>query len=98
MGCSLAALIACFSWSNLYLESHVSVIDTPVVRYQFDGVNWTGNNDYQNPYAGFAVGFVAPFRNGSVSIEAAHMLSSLENSNDKGINALSLRAQWYPFR
>lgn len=100
MECSIAALLtsACLSWSNLYVESHISAIDSPAVSYRFDGQNWTASNDYQNPYAGFGIGLELPFRNISVSLEASHMLSSLSNSNDKGINAISIQAQWHPFR
>lgn len=98
MECSLATLIACFSWSNLYVESHIAVIDSPAVEYHFEGSSWIAHDDYQNPYAGFAVGLDLPFRNAAISLEAAHLLSSLENSNDRGINAISIHARWFPFR
>lgn len=110
MECTLATLIACFSWSNLYLDAHVTALDKTfqhqewrVTEIRGDGVietigryEWTDRAD--NPYGGVALGVALPFRNITVSAEVSHALSSLRTEGDRGINAISLRARWYPFR
>lgn len=102
MECTLATLLtsACLSWSNLYLDGHISVIDEPVTRYEFDGANWIATPDYQNPYGGYTIGLMIPLepvKGMSFSIEASHLLSSIEYK-DKGINAIGIHARWFPFR
>lgn len=98
MECTLAAIIACFSWSNFYVDSHLSVIDAPVRHYRFTGASYVEHREYQNPYAGFGIGIALPINNNlTISFEASHMLSSV-TSRDDGINAVSVRARWYPFR
>lgn len=97
MECTLATLAACFSLSNVYLDGHVSVIDQAITHYHFNGAQWSIDREYQNPYGGFAVGFSVPFDRVTFSLEASHMMSSIGHK-DEGINAISLRARWFPFR
>lgn len=108
MECTLATLIACFSWSGLYVDTHVTALDKTfphqewrVSQHQGDGVietigryEWTDRAD--NPYGGVAIGFAVPIRNVTISAEMSH-ISSLRTDGDRGINAVSLRARWYPF-
>lgn len=90
MECSLAALIACFSWSNLYIDSNTLIWDTKV---RFD----SGYSDDLNPQGRLAVGLAIPFDKATVTFEASHV-SSLATTKDKGINALSVGVRWFPFR
>lgn len=108
-GCSLFSLIACFSWSNLYLDAHVDMLDMPTYSYSWEIVDtkypwgvervWQPNEvrKYANPYGGYGIGFEIPMRNASISLEVSHMLSSMDSGKDKGINAVSLRFRWHPF-
>lgn len=110
MECSIAVLMACFSWSNFYVDAHVTAIDKTfphqewrVSEYRGNGVIettgqyvWTDRPN--NPYGGVALGFELPFSNLRISAEVSHMLSSMRTDEDRGINAISLRAKWYPLR
>lgn len=109
MDCSLAALIACFSWSNLYIDSGLSVQDysfehqTERASYLFlDGAYQPMTYEVRsshagNPYGRVALGYELNFRKVSWSMEASHV-SSLNTDSDRGINAISINARWYPFR
>jgi len=109
MDCSLAALIACFSWSNLYIDSDVSMLDTSVPHQEWrnfeshhDGIIETGGSmvtvdDPYNPYGRLAIGYGLEFRAVTLSLEVSH-ISSIATNRDRGVNALSLRMRWYPFR
>jgi DNA/RNA endonuclease G (NUC1) len=110
MECTLATLIACFSWSGLYLDNQVSVTDREVPYHYWkytgttakDGVIETSylstiGNESQNPYLRNAIGFQLSFRKIDVSVEAFHD-SSMSSNEDRGVNGLALKARWYPFR
>lgn len=111
MECSLAALIACFSWSNLYLDTQVSYQDRSVPYHEWVYMGTTTassglvettyvstiSNQNENPYMRNAIGFRLPFRAIDVSVEAFHD-SSMSSERDRGVNGFALRAQWFPFR
>jgi hypothetical protein len=109
-GCSLFSLIACFSWSNLYLDGGVQYNDydtlrmgwTDAVTINAPGVTetiryQTAISERENPYGRIAAGYEISFTSVSLRLEASH-LSSLASSKDHGLNAISLSARWYPFR
>lgn len=93
MECSLSALVLCFSWSNLYVDTSLSYLDVK----QTYVVNHERRNDYLNPYGGLTLGFAIPFQNGQVSVEATHT-SSVATNHDRGFNSVGIHARWYPFR
>jgi hypothetical protein len=111
MECTLAALIACFSWSGLYLDSGISWIDREVPYHYWkdispppraDGVRETARlssigNESQNPYLRNAIGLQINFRSLDVSLEAFHD-SSMSSNQDRGVNGLAIKARWFPFR
>jgi hypothetical protein len=106
---SLHTLIACFSWSNLYVDGGLSYQDINVSRSEYrTTVNRDGNavetvtalynwRDDQNPYGRVALGYELRFSSVTWRVEASH-LSSLDTGTDRGVNSLSLSARWYPFR
>jgi hypothetical protein len=109
-GCSLFSLIACFSWSNLYLDGGVQYNDYETLRPGFTDavtINAPGVNEtirYEtlvsedtNPQGRIALGYEIAFTSISLRLEASHM-SSLSSSTDRGLNAISINARWYPFR
>src|SRR5687768_9535296 len=111
MECSLVALIACFSWSNLYLDTGVSFHDrgeyftatehAALLTEQGDliqeaAVVRTANNA-RNPYGRLSLGYQIDFTELSWRMELSHV-SSLETGKDRGVNSLSISARWYPFR
>lgn len=108
-GCSLFALIACFNWSNLYLDTGLSYQDTSLTHQEFDarvnhmpGVVETVITPYMtdrplNPYGRLSLGYELRFSTVTLAIEASHT-SSLDTGDDRGINAVTLKARWYPFR
>lgn len=113
MECSLFALIACFSWSNLYLDTGVSYTDRTVPYHywremQAPPPGQTGaiesnyrvstvGDDSQNPYYRGAIGLKIPFRKIDLSAEVFHE-SSISSRTDRGVNGVAIRAQWFPFR
>lgn len=115
MDCSLAVLIACFSWANVYVDSGLSVQDSGVYQhfnhavtdqYLNDSGDWIaqttrrtawGDHSAANPYGRLALGYEMNFGSLSVRMEASHT-SSLRTESDRGLNALTLSARWYPFR
>lgn len=110
MECSLAALIACFSWSNLYLDTQISYQDRAVPYHYWknispaprDGVVETVylstiSNENDNPYLRNAIGIKLPFRKIDLSAEIFHD-SSMSSDTDRGVNGFALRARWFPFR
>lgn len=111
MECTLAtlhALIACFSWSNLYIDGGVQLQDIGERRQQWvTRTNHGGNaietvtaletiDDPYNPYGRFALGYVIEFKSVTLSLEASYV-SSLD-VDDHGISAIGIKARWYPFR
>lgn len=111
MECSLAALIACFSWSNLYIDAQVSYQDRSVPYHEWAYMGTTTSssglvestwlstisNENESPYMRNAIGFRLPFRAIDVSLEAFHD-SSMSSKKDRGVNGVALKAQWFPFR
>lgn len=110
MECSLAALIACFSWSNLYIDTQISYVDRAVPYHYWRDVSppptngvverayvSTISNENENPYLRNAIGFKLPFRSIDVSAEIFHD-SSMSSDKDRGVNGVAIRAQWFPFR
>lgn len=93
MECSLSALVLCFSWSNLYIDTSLSYLDVKQ-QYIVDGESRV---EYISPYGGLTLGFAVPFKDGHVSIEATH-ISSVATNHDRGINSIGIHARWYPFR
>lgn len=110
MECTLATLIACFSWSGLYVDTGIQVQDAGIaVNYAYEAFEYRTDkwvrtyaeaefrDTSQNPYGRFGIGYVLDFRAAQITLEASHT-SSLTLGEDKGINALSLRMRWFPFR
>lgn len=112
MECTFAALIACFSWSNLYLDNQISYQDRSVPYHYWRAVSppppsstgavestyyvATIGDRNENPYYRGAIGIKLPFRSIDVSAEVFH--DSSIPSSDRGVNGIALRAQWFPFR
>lgn len=107
--CSLHALLACFNWSGVYLESGLSWQDTSLPHLEYSTVTtdlggaietvrtpYTTDRPF-NPYGRLALGYELRFSTVTLGLEASHT-SSLETGDDRGVNALTLRARWYPFR
>jgi hypothetical protein len=112
MECTLATLhtlIACFSWSNLYVDGGMQFndYDTPRIEWrqytnELPGVSETVRYQEivaqrENPYGRLALGYEVAFPSVSLRFEASH-LSSIATSNDRGLNAISFSVRWYPFR
>ena len=111
MECSLAALLACFSWSNLYIDAQISYQDRSVPYHEWRYLGTTTaasgliettyvstiTNKDENPYGRTALGFRLPFRAVDASLEAFHD-SSLSSDKDRGVNGVAFRVQWFPFR
>ena len=110
MDCTLAALIACFNLSGIYLDSGLSVQDYEpaylkrwdFISYNGDGVEETGwreevSRSSRNPYGKIAVGYELDLRSVRIALEAVHQ-SSIATNSDKGINSLALSVRWFPFR
>lgn len=112
MDCALATLqtlIACFSWSNLYVDGGLSYQDSSPTHQawkthvnRLPGVTETVRTQYTtdeplNPYGRISMGYELRFPSVTLSLEASHT-SSLDTGDDRGINAISIKARWYPFR
>lgn len=104
-GCSLFALISCFSWSNLYIDGGLQYEDISVPRSEMRTTvglvetvtalyEW---EDDQNPYGRLALGYELKFHSMTWRVEASH-LSSINTGTDRGVNAIGISARWYPFR
>jgi hypothetical protein len=93
--CSLHALIACFSWSSLYLDGGLIYEDIKFV--EINPVTLDVAAAPHNPLGRTALGYELRFQSLTVALEASHT-SSLATNSDRGINAISLRARWFPFR
>lgn len=112
MECTLFTLLACFSWSNLYLDTGISFADhgdqlyyrhVDTFRIERNSVIETGGTDvtyvydlHDNPYGRFALGYQLDFGAVSLRLEAEHV-SSIQD-NDRGTNRISINARWFPFR
>jgi hypothetical protein len=109
MECTLATLIACFSWSGLFIDTGIQFQDRGnAAYYQFEtwrlvDSEWVGEYFTQtadrpdNPYGKIGLGYAVDF--GSVEIELeVHHTSSMSTGTDKGINSASLSMRWFPFQ
>ena len=96
---SLHALIACFSWSGLYIDTGLSYQDAglPYQEWRtYESRTPSGaietrtqletHDDPFNPYGWAAIGFQVELRNVTIELEARHAVSSLRDDNDRGIN------------
>lgn len=110
MECSLAALIACFSWSNLYIDAQISYQDRAVPYHYWkdvsppprDGLIETAyvstiGDENESPYVRPAIGLKLEFRSIDVSVDAFYSTST-SSKYDRGVKGIALRAQWFPFR
>lgn len=110
MECTLATLVACFSWSNLYIDTQVSYQDRAVPYFHLvdvsppprDGVIETAyihtiSDENDNPYLRNAIGFKLPFKKVDISAEVFHD-SSMSSDKDRGVNGFAIKAKWFPFR
>lgn len=113
MDCALATLhtlIACFSWSGLYIDGGVQFNDYEMPRAEWTTpVTLTGPNvvetisyqsvvtERENPYGRLALGYEVALKSVSVRLEASHV-SSFATDDGRGLNALTFSVRWYPFR
>jgi hypothetical protein len=110
MDCTLATLIACFNLSGLYIDGGLQFNDYDTLRPGYtDSVTINGPGvvetisfqtaiaERDNPYGRIALGYEISFPKVSLRLEASH-LSSFASDSDRGLNAISLSARWYPFR
>lgn len=110
MECTLATLIACFSWSNLFIDSGLLYQDAEIPYFYWKDVSPPPGNgvvetafvsaigdESQNPYGRLALGYQLDLGNVVMSLELSHV-SSLATDADRGVNSLQLRARWFPFR
>lgn len=110
MDCTLAALITCFSWSGLYIDTQMSYQDTNLPYYYWkdvsppprDGVIETAHvltlsDESANPYMRGAIGYQLSFRTIDISAEVFHD-SSIRSNKDRGVNGIGIKARWFPFR
>lgn len=112
MECTLATLIACFSWSGLYLDTglaykenseHYMLIERTVIRSDLGTVTEEGERTFQSSAARsvhghFAIGYEVRFESLSINLEALSHDSRLDSSRDRGENAYRLNVRWFPFR
>lgn len=107
MSCTLATLATCFSLANLYVDGgflvqdrqDVTITRAPIVT-TVDGQTLYSNaieDAARNPYGRLSLGYAIDVSAWTVGLEASHV-SSVRAGWDKGVNALELRARWYPFR
>lgn len=113
MECSLAALALCFSWSNLYIDggllyqdggehfttlnvASAIIVDGDNVS-QLDARDVRSVNEAQNPYGRVTLGYQIDFSNISWQLYVSH-ISSVDTSEDRGINSVAISARWFPFR
>jgi hypothetical protein len=111
MECSLAALIACFSWSNFYVDAQISYQDRSVPYHEWAYIGTTTatsglietthrstiSYEKENPYMRPAIGIKLPFRSIDISAEIFHE-SSISSDRDRGVNGFAVKAQWFPFK
>lgn len=95
MDCSLAALIACFSMSNLYVDAGLAYED--VIYWEVNQTTLALESVPKNPMGRATLGYELRFRNAAFAIEASHV-SSVVTGNDGGTNSIGIKARWYPFK
>jgi hypothetical protein len=113
MECTLAALVACFSWSGFYVDTGIAYADAGervYVRYVADvldkesGELIIGAREQQkydlsprNPFGRFSLGYEINVSRFRVSLEGSH-ISSLDTGKDRGVNYINLNVRWFPFK
>lgn len=110
MECTLAALLACFRLSGMYIDTGISIQDSGVesqtkeAAYDFYGGEYhlmdsaaTSEHFARNPYGRLSLGYQIDFGNVTWRFEASH-LSSLATESDRGVNSIGISARWFPFR
>jgi hypothetical protein len=113
MECTLATLIACFSWSGLYVETGVQAQDFHPTRYYSEttispvmsnaGVTnqMTGLRNYEDQLGGNPYGRFAIGYDVEIGRLAWSLellhVSSLVSNKDFGVNSVSLNVRWRPF-
>lgn len=107
--CTIATLIACFSWSNLYIDGGLSYQDSDFPRQELrthvnrlPGVIETVTqfetvDDPYNPYGRAALGYEFAFKGITFSAEAWYS-GSFDDAGARAVKGVSLKARWYPFR
>lgn len=110
MECTLATLVACFSWSGFYVDSGLSWQDTGMPRTDYQAVVYRRDDGFQyeiydetvvydrkNPYGSIGLGYEIEFHRLRISLDIAHQ-SSLATGRDDGRNYARLGFRWFPFR
>jgi hypothetical protein len=111
MSCTLATIAACFSLSGVYVDTGLDYQDVGVwraERHDFysnngrvieTGTSWTQTNSAQNPYGRIGLGYQMDIDFGSskviLTLSGFHQESIV--SSDRGVNAVSLGARYFPF-
>jgi hypothetical protein len=112
MECTLATLIACFSWSGIYLDTgiayketgeHFTLIEHAALRTESgelvqESSRVSFDSAPRNIYGHFAIGYELRFDSVVINLEALSHDSSLETSKDRGENSYRLNLRWFPFR
>lgn len=114
MECSIHALIACFSWAGLYIDSGLSYQDAGVYRsyevskYERQLVNGAEQSSGETHQAWDRHSAQNPYGRLALGYEIdlgqltwrieAEHVSSLTTSKDRGVNSFTISAKWYPFR
>jgi hypothetical protein len=95
--------------SGLYLDGGVQFTDTEVLRAghyktvnNLPGVTETVLTPMsymadESPYGRIALGYQVEFKAVTLALEVSH-ISSLVTDEDRGTNAIGIKARWYPFR
>jgi len=110
MECTLATLIACFSWGGFYVDTEMSYQDRAVPYHYWKNVSprprsgvietafvSTISYEQESPYMRNAIGYQLKFRSVDLSAELFHD-SSMKSDKDRGVNGVGIRARWFPFR
>lgn len=110
--CSIHTLIACFSWSNLFIDSGVAVSDSAgyALREDLQVTYWPNpetpfetrkvdsvSTYRQNPYGLLAIGYDIDFKSVTWTLQLQHK-SSLDTGRDRGFNSIELHMKWHPLR
>lgn len=107
--CSIHALIACFSWQNLYLDGGVSYQDSDFPHQEWitrvhhlPGVTETVSqfemvDDAYNPYGRISLGLEVPFRSMTLSAEAFYS-GSMDDKGAPAVKGFTVKARWYFLR
>ena len=114
MECTLAALIACFSWGNLYVDTGIQIQDRGEIHHYYvdrssevieaDG-DFTRSHYQDDSLIDWKLNPYGRFAIGyqldfsNVTIRLEGIhTSSIARADDRGMNALGLSLRWFPFR